>query len=101
MKSNKKILLIIGAERFGVSPELLRLSTASIHLPMLGVNTFSALLFAVSGLFTKSVVIVFLSDADLEVAKRSAEKLRLLEENERLTRLTDGLKRKLVGAEGE
>lgn len=38
-KSNKKILLIIGAERFGVSPELLRLSTASIHLPMLGVNT--------------------------------------------------------------
>jgi hypothetical protein len=33
---------------------------------MLGVNTFSALLFAVSGLFTKSVVIVFSSDDELQ-----------------------------------
>lgn len=39
LKSNKKILLIIGAERFGVSPELLNLASTTIHLPMLGVNT--------------------------------------------------------------
>ncbi|MFK7948490.1 MAG: TrmH family RNA methyltransferase [Saprospiraceae bacterium] len=39
LKSNKKILLIIGAERFGVSPELLNIASTTIHLPMLGVNT--------------------------------------------------------------
>lgn len=39
LQSNKKILLIIGAERFGVSPELLNLASTTIHLPMLGVNT--------------------------------------------------------------
>lgn len=38
-QSDKKILLIIGAERFGVSEELLNLATKTIHLPMLGVNT--------------------------------------------------------------
>lgn len=37
--TNNKILLIIGAERFGVSPELLNLASTTIHLPMLGVNT--------------------------------------------------------------
>lgn len=35
----KKLLLIIGAEKFGVSEELLKKATAAIHLPMLGVNT--------------------------------------------------------------
>jgi len=39
LKSDKKILLIIGAERFGVSPELLDFASTTIHLPMLGVNT--------------------------------------------------------------
>lgn len=38
-QSNKKILLIIGAEKFGVSSELLHFATTTIHLPMLGVNT--------------------------------------------------------------
>lgn len=37
--NGKKLLLIIGAERFGVSEELLSLTSAAIHLPMLGVNT--------------------------------------------------------------
>jgi 23S rRNA (guanosine2251-2'-O)-methyltransferase len=36
---NQKILLLIGAEKFGVSEELLALVTTAIHLPMLGVNT--------------------------------------------------------------
>jgi tRNA G18 (ribose-2'-O)-methylase SpoU len=35
----KKLLLIIGAEKFGVSEELLQKSSTAIHLPMLGVNT--------------------------------------------------------------
>lgn len=35
----KKLLLIIGAEKFGVSENLLKISEAAIHLPMLGVNT--------------------------------------------------------------
>jgi tRNA G18 (ribose-2'-O)-methylase SpoU len=37
--TNKKLLLIIGAEKFGVSEELLKKVTTAIHLPMLGVNT--------------------------------------------------------------
>ena len=39
LHESKKILLIIGSERQGVSPELLQLARQSIHLPMLGVNT--------------------------------------------------------------
>ena len=39
LQTSKKILLIIGSERQGVSPELLQLARQSIHLPMLGVNT--------------------------------------------------------------
>ncbi len=35
----KKLLLIIGSEQFGVSEMLLGMTTAAIHLPMLGVNT--------------------------------------------------------------
>ena len=39
LQTSKKILLIIGSERQGVSPELLQQARQSIHLPMLGVNT--------------------------------------------------------------
>lgn len=37
--STKKILLIIGSEKFGVNDELLKITETAIHLPMLGVNT--------------------------------------------------------------
>ncbi len=35
----KKILLIIGSENYGVSAELLDLSSTTIHIPMYGINT--------------------------------------------------------------
>ncbi len=38
-ETDKKILLILGSEQFGVQEDLLNLVTESIHLPMLGVNT--------------------------------------------------------------
>ena len=37
--TDKKLLLILGSEQFGVQEDLLKLATQSIHLPMLGVNT--------------------------------------------------------------
>lgn len=37
--TDKKLLLVLGSEQFGVQEDLLKLATQSIHLPMLGVNT--------------------------------------------------------------
>lgn len=36
---NKPILLVVGSEKFGVSPPLLDAVEAALHIPMLGVNT--------------------------------------------------------------
>ncbi|MEM0994551.1 MAG: TrmH family RNA methyltransferase [Bacteroidota bacterium] len=36
---NKKLLLILGNEKYGVSKELLELSQAAVHIPMYGINT--------------------------------------------------------------
>lgn len=38
-ENNKKLLLILGSEQFGVQENLLKIASQSIHLPMLGVNT--------------------------------------------------------------
>ncbi len=38
-ENDKKLLLILGSEQFGVQEDLLKLCSQSIHLPMLGVNT--------------------------------------------------------------
>ncbi len=38
-KPNRPILLIIGSEKYGVSPDLLHFVDATVHIPMMGVNT--------------------------------------------------------------
>jgi tRNA G18 (ribose-2'-O)-methylase SpoU len=38
-EKDKKLLLILGSEQFGVQEDLLKIASQSIHLPMLGVNT--------------------------------------------------------------
>jgi len=54
-RPEKKVILVIGNESRGVSPELLNLSDISIHLPMYGVNTSMNVMVA-TGIATYSIL---------------------------------------------